>query len=139
MMQLFQDSTKRASFFYVNDDKRIALRVAVTGQAGDIVTVAAQVEVTNDTGVNVGIGLELRRSTDAQSLTGTRLMPAVMENCTPDVHHKVFHPCMHDTLPSDGTHYYTVIMYGVATQTAPNDYITIEEGFGKISALVHGA
>lgn len=137
-MNIYQDSTRRASAFYVSQDgvanKRIAYRVKVCGVAGDVVSVCGQVEVTNDLGFNVGIGMMLIRTTDPSSLTGTKLMPAVMENCTPDVHHKVFQPSAHDVLPGNGYFYYSLIVWGCAS--AGSGAITIEDGFGKLSALV---
>ena len=140
-MQLFQDSAQRASAFYVSKDgavnKRIAYRVKVSGKAGDFVSVCGQVEVTNDLGFNVGIGMALIRTPDPSAVTGTNLMPAVMENCTPDVHHKVFQPSAHDVLPEDGEFYYSLIVWGASSWGS--GAITIEDGFGKISALIHSA
>lgn len=139
-MELFQDSIRRSSAFYVSKNgtpnRRIAYRVKVSGKAGDFVSVCGQVEVTNDLGFNVGIGMMMIRTTDPTAVTGERMMPAVMENCTPDVHHKVFQPSAHDVLPSDGEFYYSLIVWGASSHGSGS--ITIEDGFGKISALNFG-
>lgn len=103
----------------------------------DMVILLAQVEITNPQTYNVGIGRQLLACSSSSATTGSTItgIPAVMENVTPDLHHGVFQVQGIDT-GRTGTIYYNLVGYAVYSSADGTKYVTVEAGYGGITALV---
>lgn len=128
------DTTANVTTVSVNGSYVVVYSVQVTGLAAeDIVYVVGQYEVTNDLGFVVGVGRVLLRAASASATTGTAIMPAVMDNVTPDMHHKADQIVAMDTGMS-GTVYYNLVLNAVSSYG--NGNLTVEQGYGKLQAMV---
>lgn len=89
--------------------------------------ILGQFEVTNPLPYNVGIGRYIVRS------DGARIVPAVMDNVTPDMHHSVITMSGWDRSPVSGATY-SLVVYAVSVNAKAGDSIRIEQGYGFLDA-----
>lgn len=136
-MQLLKTETEKTSSILINGPFYEVYAQAVTLAAGDIIQVKAQSEVTNNYSYNIGVGRYLLISTDPTALDGTRIAPAVMENCTPSEHHSVIISGGDWQTPVDGVFYVKLIAYAVANSAQSGHTLRVEQGYGFLSIVRH--
>lgn len=100
----------------------------VPTRTGDKVLVTAQFEVTNPNPYAVGIGRLIQRS------DGALIIPAAMDNVTPQMHHSVITMAGWDAAPIPNATY-SVVVYAVSTAAISGHAVRIEQGYGFLQAM----
>jgi len=90
--------------------------------------IIAQAEVTNPHPYNVGVGRFIMRS------DGVRIVPAVMDNVTPQMHHQVLNIIGWDASPIPNATY-SVVVYAASSNAKPGDTVRIEQGYGFLQIM----
>jgi len=93
--------------------------------------IIAQVEATNPHSYSVGVGRFILRS------DGARIVPAVMDNVTPQMHHQVLHLIGWDAAPIPNATY-SVVIYAASNNAKPGDALRIEQGYGFLQIMAFG-
>lgn len=107
-------------------------------QAGDVMLIEGQFEITNDLGYTVGIGRNILRASGPGGATATGgdiLLPSLsaMDNVDVNRHHHIVNFSAHDVCPANGQFFYNVTAWAVSTGGSGN--LAIENGYGRISAV----
>jgi hypothetical protein len=133
-MDLHADFSVDASFLPVASQMVGVSRVPVhklnvPSKTGNKVLLIAQIEVTNPQAYTVGIGRVMLRS------DGKVIIPAVMDNVTPQMHHSVITMAGWDASPAQNGEY-SLVVYAVSTSAKSGDLVRIEQGYGFLQAAI---
>lgn len=103
---------------------------------GEILTVMADLEVTNNLGYNVSIVTHLLLISSCSHTDGTEIAEANGENAIPAVHHEV--PVRVGTLvvpAGNSRRYVGLIAWASSTAAQPGHYVQVMQDYGRMSVL----
>ena len=111
-------------------------------KAGDVVAINSQFEGTNDLGYNVMVAHAIVVADTASPVLAPKPQGIIVseyagENIVPAEHHGFRTICGSFAVPKDGDYFATLYVYAASTAATPGARLTINQGYGHLSAIVH--
>jgi hypothetical protein len=103
----------------------------------DVVMLNCQFEVTNSHSYVAGFGRYILRTNSAtEAVNGTQVTQPVTAGISPQEHHGIIQLVGIDSAVPAGGYYYNVVSYATNENAGSGDGITVEPGYGTLTALV---
>ena len=137
---IYKDTTLGVAWVYTDSTHKVGHSVGpITASAGDVLDIRWQFEATNHKTWPIGVGRYVCIGgpvSTVNDIGGDRVIPAVMDNVTPDEHHKVVTGSDLIVLDEDITDQYVkLVVYG-ATTSHLTDTLSFEQGYGFLTVEV---
>lgn len=134
---ILKDYSVRIGWSYCDSVHRLLHFVGpITARAGDVLDIRWQYEATNKNDFNVGLGRFVAIGcypSTINDVSGDRVIPAVMDNVTPEMHHSVITGSDLVVLERDLVGEYVKLVVLAATSVQKNKTISYEPNYGFLT------
>jgi len=118
--------------------KRVVFSEEVDLDAGRVLLAVAELQTTNDLGINVFVGSQVILATSPSATAGREITAANGGNVTPDMHHgqQTKSGTYQTTAGDTGTRYVNLVVWAAAGRSGTGQQLSVDRGYGRLSVLI---